>query len=91
MRTYLIQRLILAVFLALGSATVIFFLIQLAPGDVVLAALGDAGGLTPEQIAIKRQELGLDRPLSGPIRRVARPGRPRRPRRLVRQRPADRA
>jgi peptide/nickel transport system permease protein len=63
MRTYVVQRLILAGFLALGAATVVFFLIQLAPGDVVLAALGDAGGLTPEQVAVKRAELGLDRPL----------------------------
>ena len=63
MRTYVLQRLILAGFLALGAGTVVFFLIQLAPGDVVLAALGDAGGLTPEQVAVKRQELGLDRPL----------------------------
>jgi peptide/nickel transport system permease protein len=62
-RTYIVQRLILAVFLALGAATVVFFLIQLAPGDVVLAALGDAGGLTPDQVATKRHELGLDRPL----------------------------
>jgi peptide/nickel transport system permease protein len=62
-RAYIAQRLILAVFLALGAATVVFFLIQLAPGDVVLAALGDAGGLTPEQVATKRHELGLDRPL----------------------------
>lgn len=64
MQAYVVQRLILAVFLALGAATVVFFLIQLAPGDVVLAALGDAGGLTPEQVTVKRHELGLDRPLS---------------------------
>src|SRR6266540_5925913 len=63
MRAYVIQRLTLAVFLALGAASVVFFLIQLVPGDVVLAALGDAGGLTPEQVRVKREELGLDRPL----------------------------
>ncbi len=30
---------------------------------MVLAALGDAGGLTAEQVRIKREQLGLDRPL----------------------------
>src|ERR687887_621524 len=68
MRTYVIQRLLLAAFLALGAASVVFFMIQLAPGDVVLAALGDAGGLTPEQVRAKREELGLERPL--PVRYV---------------------
>jgi peptide/nickel transport system permease protein len=62
-RAYVLQRLVLALFLALGAASVVFFMIQLAPGDVVLAALGDAGGLTPEQVRAKREELGLDRPL----------------------------
>ena len=38
-----------------------FSLIQVAPGDAVLAALGDAGGLTPEQLRLRREELGLER------------------------------
>ena len=63
MRTYLAQRLLLAAFLAVGAASVVFALIHLAPGDAVLAALGEAGGLTPEQLAAKRAELGLDKPL----------------------------
>jgi peptide/nickel transport system permease protein len=63
MRAYVVQRLSLALFLALGSASLVFFMINLAPGDVVLAALGDAGGLTAEQVRIKREDLGLDRPL----------------------------
>jgi peptide/nickel transport system permease protein len=63
MRAYVVQRLSLALFLALGSASLVFFMINLAPGDVVLAALGDAGGLTAEQVRLKREELGLDRPL----------------------------
>ena len=63
MRAYVVQRLSLALFLALGSASLVFFMINLAPGDVVLAALGDAGGLTAEQVRLKREDLGLDRPL----------------------------
>jgi peptide/nickel transport system permease protein len=63
MGAYVLQRLLLAGLLALGAASVVFFMIQLAPGDAVLAALGEAGRLTPEQIQLKREELGLDRPL----------------------------
>jgi peptide/nickel transport system permease protein len=63
MGPYIVQRLMLAVLLALGAASLVFFMIQLAPGDVVLAALGETGNLTPEQIQLKREELGQDRPL----------------------------
>jgi len=63
MQPYALRRLVLSFFLALGAALIVFFSIHLAPGDAVLAALGEAGMMTPEQVQVKRHELGLDRPL----------------------------
>jgi peptide/nickel transport system permease protein len=57
---YLARRLLLAVLLAFGSASVVFLVMHLAPGDAVLAALGEGAGLTPSQVLIKRHQLGLD-------------------------------
>ena len=51
---YIVRRTLIAFFLMLGAATVVFVLIHLVPGDVVTAMLGEMSTLTPEQInAIK--------------------------------------
>jgi peptide/nickel transport system permease protein len=63
MPTYVLRRVALSFFLALGAALIVFFSIHLAPGDAVMAALGEAGMMTPAQVQVKRHELGLDRPL----------------------------
>lgn len=41
--------------------TVNFFLLQMAPGDAVDVLTGEAGGASPEIVAMLREEFGLDR------------------------------
>lgn len=61
MLRFLARRLILAIPVLLGVATLVFSLIHLIPGDPVQAMLGDAA--SPESVAEMRGKLGLDRPL----------------------------
>ena len=63
MQLYVLRRIVLSFFLALGTALIVFCSIHLAPGDPVLAALGEAGMMTPAQAQVQRHKLGLDRPL----------------------------
>jgi peptide/nickel transport system permease protein len=61
---YLFRRIGAAVVLLVVVATILFFSIHLLPGDPVLLILGgDAAQPTPEQIAMVRAKLGLDKPL----------------------------
>ena len=58
---YFIRRVILAVPVLLGVATLVFSLIHLVPGDPAQAMLGD--GAAPQDIEDLRRSLGLDQPL----------------------------
>jgi ABC-type dipeptide/oligopeptide/nickel transport system permease component len=58
---FLARRLLLAIPVLLGVATLVFSLIHLIPGDPVQAMLGDAA--SPESVSEMRSKLGLDRPL----------------------------
>jgi peptide/nickel transport system permease protein len=58
---FLIRRILLAIPVILGVATLVFSLIHLVPGDPVQAMLGE--GASPNDIAELRSKLGLDRPL----------------------------
>ena len=58
---YLVRRLLLAVPVLLGVATLVFSLIHLVPGDPAQAMLGD--GASPQDIAELRANLGLDQPM----------------------------
>jgi peptide/nickel transport system permease protein len=60
---YLVIRSLTGVALLLVASMLIFALVEVLPGDSVLASL--AGGIeaTPAQIEAKRQELGLDKPM----------------------------
>ena len=61
MLRFLARRVLLAVPVLLGVATLVFALIHLIPGDPAQAMLGDAA--SPESIRELRGKLGLDRPL----------------------------
>jgi peptide/nickel transport system permease protein len=58
---YLVRRLVRLVISALVLLSGAFAMIHLVPGDPVRAALGDSA--TPELIAVRRHELGLDQPI----------------------------
>jgi ABC-type dipeptide/oligopeptide/nickel transport system permease component len=61
MHRYLIRRLLLTIPVLLGVATLVFSLIHFIPGDPAQAMLGE--GAAPEDVALLRERLGLDRPL----------------------------
>ena len=62
MLQFLARRLLLALPVMLGVATLVFLLIHLVPGDPVQAMLGETA--TPQEVAALRARLGMDRPLA---------------------------
>jgi peptide/nickel transport system permease protein len=58
---YIIRRLLYAVFIIWGCATIVFFLLRLVPGDPVSVMLG--GEYSPEAAEQLRKNLGLDEPI----------------------------
>jgi peptide/nickel transport system permease protein len=62
-KTYVAQRLGIAVLTLLGMSVVIFVLLRLAPGDIVDILFSTAGFVDPGARTEIMRELGLDRPL----------------------------
>ncbi len=58
---YILQRLLLVIPMIWVLVTLVFFLLRVAPGDPVSAAVGDK--LSDEALDARREALGLDRPL----------------------------
>ena len=58
---YFIRRVLLAIPVLIGVATLVFSLIHLVPGDPAQAMMGD--GASPQDVAELRKTLGLDQPL----------------------------
>jgi peptide/nickel transport system permease protein len=61
-KTYIAQRLGIAVLTLFGMSVVIFGLLRLAPGDIVDVLFAAAGYVNPEEKQAILQELGLDKP-----------------------------
>ncbi len=62
MKTYIAQRLAIAVLTLLGMSLVIFVLLRLAPGDIVDILFSTAGYVSPSEKHAIMKELGMDRP-----------------------------
>jgi peptide/nickel transport system permease protein len=62
MARYIVRRLLLAALTIFLVGTVSFFMIRVAPGDVLLAKLQGGGRITPADLERGRAELGLDKP-----------------------------
>ena len=62
MKTYVIQRLVIALLTLLGMSVVIFTLLRLAPGDIVDILFSTAGYVSPSEKQAIMKELGIDRP-----------------------------
>jgi peptide/nickel transport system permease protein len=62
MKTYVAQRLGIAVLTLIGMSMVIFVLLRLAPGDIVDILFSTAGYVNESEKAAIMKELGLDRP-----------------------------
>lgn len=61
MASYVLRRLLGAIPLVLGVATILFFVLSLAPGDPVSLFAGP--NVSPEALDAIRRNLGLDRPV----------------------------
>ena len=62
MKTYVAQRLVIALLTLLGMSAVIFVLLRLAPGDIVDILFATAGYISPSEKQAIMKELGIDRP-----------------------------
>ena len=62
MKTYIAQRLAIAVLTLLGMSMVIFVLLRLAPGDIVDILFASAGYVNPVEKQAILRDLGMDRP-----------------------------
>ena len=65
MHRYVIKRLLLMIPTLFGVALLVFFLLRVAPGDIVELKYAGSGTFAPkEALDRERQQLGLDKPLT---------------------------
>ncbi|MHA7984662.1 ABC transporter permease [Rathayibacter sp. CAU 1779] len=58
---YIVRRLLLAVFVLWGVASVVFVIVRIVPADPALMIAGETA--TPAQLAALRHQMGLDQPM----------------------------
>jgi peptide/nickel transport system permease protein len=61
MPKYILRRLLVSIPVLLGVTVIAFFIMTLAPGDAVDMLVDP--GLSPQDVALKKQALGLDQPI----------------------------
>jgi peptide/nickel transport system permease protein len=61
MPKYILRRLLISIPVLLGVTVIAFFIMTLAPGDAVDMLVDP--GLSPQDVALKKQALGLDQPV----------------------------
>lgn len=61
MYKYILKRLVMLIPVIIGVTFIVFFILNLAPGDPAAIILGDQA--TAEALAMKREELGLNDPI----------------------------
>jgi peptide/nickel transport system permease protein len=65
MRQYVVKRLLLMIPTLFGVALLVFFLLRVAPGDIVELKYAGSGAFAPkEALDRERKQLGLDKPLA---------------------------
>ncbi|MEX2374650.1 MAG: ABC transporter permease [Dehalococcoidia bacterium] len=63
MRKYIVKRLVLTIPVLFGVTALTFFMMRVAPGDIISLMYLEDGNVTQAQIDAARAALGLDRPL----------------------------
>jgi peptide/nickel transport system permease protein len=62
-KTTLVRTLLQAIPTVLGIVILVFFLLQLVPGDAVDVLAGESGGISEEGLSMLRESFGLNRPI----------------------------
>jgi peptide/nickel transport system permease protein len=63
MLTFALRRALLGVVVLMAVSVIVFAAFRFVPGDIVNQQLAEAGAATPELIAQKRAQMGLDQPI----------------------------
>ena len=63
MRSYIIKRCLSILPTLLGVTLIIFIIIRMVPGDALILMMEESYNVSPEEVEILKQKLGLDKPL----------------------------